>query len=251
MPLLDHPVGDLEYVIHEGDPGRPTAVFLHEGLGSTGQWGRLPALFARQTGLRVLVYSRHGYGGSVGHGPDGPRYLHTQALEILPRVLTDLSIDAPYLVGHSDGASIAAIYASEHPVLGATLIAPHIVVEEATLAGIRSTAASFGDTVRPSLAMFHDDPDRLFERWSTVWLSDEFADFDITDAVARIHAPLQVIQGADDNYATDLQLDRISERAPDGAATHLLAGHGHHPHLTDPDGISTLISDFVRDTVLV
>ncbi|WP_018180249.1 alpha/beta fold hydrolase [Jongsikchunia kroppenstedtii] len=246
MPVLAHPKGDIEYVLHDGAPDAPTLVFLHEGLGSAGQWGRLPSLLARATGMRALVYSRHGYGGSGGTGPDGARYLHVEALEVLPEVLEGIGIDTPpALVGHSDGASIAAIYASEHASAGAVLIAPHVVAEDVTLAGIRRTAEVFEESVRPSLAMFHDDPDALLRRWSGVWLSEEFGDFDITGLLPRIEAPLWVVQGTEDNYGSRLHADLITAGSSGEVTTHMLSGFGHHPHLEDPDAVSALIAGFL------
>lgn len=245
MPALAHPRGDLEYIVHDGDPRLPTIVFLHEGLGSAGQWGRLPLLVGRATGMRVLVYSRHGYGGSAGCGPIGADYLHTEALDVLPHVLAELDIDAPILVGHSDGASIAAIHATEHRVQAAVLIAPHVFVEDATLNGIRDTAAHFDDRVRPSLAAFHDDPDAVFARWSNVWLSAEFAAFDLTGLLSEIAAPLLVLHGENDEYGTPVHAEAIARHASGPVRTRLLAAHGHHPHLHDPEAIAVSIAEFV------
>lgn len=244
MPSLAHPRGDLEYVLHDGDPDLPTVVFLHEGLGSAGQWGRLPSLVCRATGMAVLAYSRHGYGGSAGDGPTGADYLHREALDVLPEILAEFGIEAPILVGHSDGASIAAIHASAHPVRAAVLIAPHVLVEDATLSGIRDTAAHFAEHVRPTLAVFHDDPDALFARWSGVWLSDDFAAFDLTGLLPDIAAPLLVVQGVDDEYGTPVHVDAVAEHASGPVRTRLLEGHGHHPHLHDPEAIAVLIADF-------
>ncbi|WOC12979.1 alpha/beta fold hydrolase [Gordonia sp. MP11Mi] len=246
MPTLPHPRGDLEYVLLDGDPDLPTLVFLHEGLGSAGQWGRFPSLVSRATGMRALVYSRHGYGGSGGDGLHGADYMHREGVDVLPEVLDALGIDTPFLVGHSDGASIAAINASAHAVRAAVLIAPHIVVEDATLNGIRDTAARFAEHVRPSLAMFHDDPDDLFARWSGVWLSEEFSAFDLTDLLPNIDAPLLVVQGVDDEYGTQIHVDAVAEHASGTVQTRLLAGHGHHPHMKDPEAIAVLIADFAH-----
>lgn len=249
MPTLAHPRGDLEYVLLDGDPSQPTVVFLHEGLGSAGQWGRLLSLVNKATGMPVLAYSRHGYAGSGGIGPAGPDYLRSEALDVLPDVLAAFGIHAPILVGHSDGASIAAIHAGANRVRAAVLIAPHVVVEDVTLQGIRETAEHFDEQVRPSLAMFHDDPDALFARWSDVWTSDEFSTFDLTHDLSDIDAPVLVVQGVDDEYGTRLHVDAVAEHVPGPVQTRLLARHGHHPHLADPESIAVLIADFARTSL--
>ncbi|GAA4665181.1 alpha/beta fold hydrolase [Gordonia humi] len=246
MPILDHPAGPVEYVRHDGDPDLPTMVFLHEGLGSAGQWGALPLLLARATGAPALVYSRHGYGGSAGSGPDGPDYLHREAFDTLPQILDALSIARPILIGHSDGASIAAIHASAHPVTSAVLIAPHIVVEQTTLDGIAHTASVFAETVRPSLGMFHDDPDELFRRWSGVWCSPEFASFDVTGLLPHITAPVLVVQGEADQYGTDVQISAVTDHVVGDVTAHLLPGTGHHPHLDDAEAIAALVGEFLQ-----
>ncbi|MGV9827673.1 alpha/beta fold hydrolase [Gordonia sp. NPDC003429] len=250
MPTLAHTRGSLEYIRYDGHPDRPAVVFLHEGLGSAGQWGRLPALLHQRSQLTTIAYSRHGYGGSSGDGPGNARYLHDEATSVLPDVLASLGVTRPILVGHSDGATIAALYAARFDAAAAVLIAPHVIVEDATLAGIRRTAGTFADKVRPSLAMFHDDPDEVFARWSGVWLSDEFADFDVTADIARIRTPLLVLQGDGDAYASPAQLERIERAATAPVETRLLAGRGHHPHLENPDEICTAILDFVSHSLV-
>ncbi|MFF2083818.1 alpha/beta fold hydrolase [Nocardia sp. NPDC058176] len=242
MPLLNHPDGAIEYVHRPGRAPGPTVVFLHEGLGSIGQWGMVPASFAARTGLPTLVYSRHGYGGSGGTGPTGTRYLHTQAREVLPWILDELEVRTPpVLIGHSDGASIATVYASEYPVRALVLIAPHIVVEEVTLRGIRQTAHDF-DAIAPSLRLHHDSAEALFDRWSNVWLSDEFqADFDLTGCLPRITAPQLVIQGEHDKYGTARQPELIAEHTAGPTSLALLPDTGHHPHLEATEKVLELI----------
>ncbi|WP_025349813.1 alpha/beta fold hydrolase [Nocardia nova] len=243
MALLDHPGGAIEYVAYPGREDGPTAVLLHEGLGSVGQWGRFPQSFAGRTGLPTVVYSRHGYGGSGGCGPDGPRYLHRQAREVLPWVLNRLGIGAPpVLVGHSDGASIATVYGAEFPVHTLVLIAPHIVVEEITIGGIRQTASTFAVATQPALRLHHDSPRALFDRWSGVWLSEEFrAEFDLTGCLPTIAAPQLVIQGEYDNYGSRRQLELIAEHTSGPTSISLLPGTGHHPHLDETDKVLDLI----------
>jgi pimeloyl-ACP methyl ester carboxylesterase len=247
MATLPHERGRLEYRIYPGDPDLPDAVFLHEGLGSVAQWSRLPALFNHRTGMRTLVYSRHGYGGSEGRGPSHDRYLHSEALDILPRVLSDLGISPePLLVGHSDGASIASIYASARDVLGVVLIAPHVVFEEFTADGIRSTRENFDASVLPSLTAFHDDPVALFTAWSGVWLSAGFRRFDLTGLLPAITAPVLVIQGCEDDYGTSRQVDLVKAHVSGPTDTVLMSGVGHHPHLESLEESSQHIYRFVH-----
>src|SRR5277367_3512574 len=138
---------DLEYRMIGPQPeAAPTIVMLHEGLGSAGLWGDFPDRLQAATGAGVFVYSRAGYGASTPVKlPRGLDYMHVEALEILPELLDQIGFRRGLLLGHSDGASIAAIYAggiSDHRVRGVVMIAPHFVVEDvsvASIAGIRRT----------------------------------------------------------------------------------------------------------------
>ena len=119
--------------------GRPI-VLLHEGLGSVGLWRGFPAALAGATGRRVIAYSRHGHGRSgPPPRPRTPDFFREEALDVLPALLREWGIEEPLLVGHSDGASIALVHAAHHPVEGLVLMAPHVFVEDITVAGIRET----------------------------------------------------------------------------------------------------------------
>src|SRR6478752_207379 len=131
---------DLEYrMIGPAPEDAPTIVLLHEGLGCVALWGDFPDRLAAATGTGVFVYSRAGYGGSTKVELPRPLdYMHKEALEVLPRLLDQIAFRRGLLVGHSDGASIAAIYAGgvlDHRVRGVAMIAPHFMVEDI---GIRS-----------------------------------------------------------------------------------------------------------------
>ncbi|CAM3050581.1 alpha/beta fold hydrolase [Skermania piniformis] len=255
MAVLDHELGELEYQVHPGTAPAPQLVLLHEGLGSVAQWGRLPARLATATGMTTLSYSRHGYGGSGGRFRGGDDYLLVEADAVLPQVLNRVGAGTdPVLIGHSDGASIAIAYAARRPVRGLVLIAPHVVVERRTIDGIRSAAATFEDTLARSLRPYHDDPLALFTAWSQTWLAPSFAAMDLTDRVARIDAPVLLVQGELDQYGTAAQLDRIAATAAGPVRIAILPGISHHPHVEAATETLELIRDFTnslvsRDTV--
>lgn len=175
----------VEYEQTPGDPGAPALVFLHEGLGSVGLWRGFPSAVAAATGRRALVYSRFGHGDS--DPPRRPRdvgFMHEEALDVLPALLAALDVAEPVLVGHSDGASIALIHAGAHAVGAVVAIAPHVFVEEDSLAAIRRARETYehGD-LRPRMARHHRDPDVAFYGWSDAWLDPAFRGWDIRDAV--------------------------------------------------------------------
>jgi pimeloyl-ACP methyl ester carboxylesterase len=236
----------IEAVELPGDPGLPVLVLLHEGLGSVGLWRGFPAALAGATGRRVIAFSRFGHGRSATPPrPRTPAFFHEEALEVLPELLRVLHAPEPILVGHSDGASIALIHAAHHPVSGVVLLAPHVVVEDITLAAIRRTREAFlGDGLRERMARHHDDPDAAFGGWCDVWLDPAFAAWSIEEEAARLRAPALLIQGADDPYGTLDQLDRIEARAP-GRIERLVVPGGHSPHLEAPDAVVARIAQFV------
>ena len=216
-------------------PGaEPAIVMLHEGLGSIGLWRGVPAALHDATGRRTVTYSRAGYGRS---GPTAlPRpltYMHDEADVVLPALLAALDIARPVLVGHSDGASIALLAAGAGlPVSALVLLAPHVIVEDVSVAAIAAarTAYAEGD-LRDRLARHHDHVDIAFRGWNDAWLDPLFRDWDITDRLHGITAPVLAIQGADDPYGTTRQLDLIEAGVRGPFERLVLPGVGHAPHL--------------------
>ena len=229
-------------------PGHaPAVVLLHEGLGSVRLWREFPAALAEVTGARVVAFSRFGHGDSdPPPRPRTPRFMHEEALDVLPAVLRAIGVDDPVLVGHSDGASIALIHAAAHPVRGVVAIAPHVFVEEMCLAEIREARRAFeADGLRARMARHHRDPDAAFYGWNDVWLHPDFPDWDITDVLASIRCPLVLIQGERDQYGTMAQLDAI-EAGVSAPVERIHLAASHAPHLEAPEETLTAVAGFVR-----
>lgn len=245
---------ELEYDRIAGTrPGAPVLVFLHEGLGSAGLWRDFPTALVRHTGCGALVYSRYGNGfSSPLRQPRTPRYMHDEALTALPELLKALGIGETILVGHSDGASIALIFAAAFPaaVRGLVLEAPHVFVEELSVRSIAAIKAPFesGD-LRRRMERHHTDAERTFYAWNDVWLSHAFRQWNVESEVARVRAPILAFQGADDEYGTFAQLDAISESANGRVDRVLLAGCGHTPHRDRRPLVEAVAAAWVRATM--
>ncbi len=212
----------------------PTLVFLHEGLGSLALWRDFPAKLAQRTGAAALVYSRRGYGKSDRlAAPRKVDYMHDEALVVLPALLRELGISNPVLIGHSDGASIALIHAGSGrwPVRALVLEAPHVFVEDVTVASIEQAKITYRTTdLGKRLARYHDDPDHAFWGWNDIWLDPAFRAWNIEDCLPGVRCPVLAIQGADDEYGSLAQLDAI-ERGVSGPFERLvLASCKHSPH---------------------
>lgn len=232
-------------------PGRrsPTLVYLHEGLGSIAQWRDFPDRLCKASGLPGVVYSRLGYGDSDPiTEPRQPRFMHDEAIRVLPEVLRTFGLERPILVGHSDGASIALIHAGTFPEADAAVavLAPHLFVESVCTDAIAEIAQRYeAPGLREQLARYHTDVDGAFRYWTEVWLSDAFASWTIEREVAAIRCPILAIQGEDDQYGTMRQLERIAELQPD-AQRLALPGCRHSPHLDRPDEVVAAMSLFCR-----
>jgi len=225
--------------------GGPTLVLLHEGLGSIGLWRNLPQRLHARSGYEVLVYSRRGNGFSgVLDGPRAPRYMHDEGLDVLPALLGRVGVEHPFLIGHSDGASIALIYAGAFPerTAGLVVLAPHVFVEEISVRSIASIGVEYREGgLRERLAPHHRDVDRTFFGWHDVWLSPAFAQWNIESFLPNITAPLVQIQGRDDRYGTTAQLDAI-ERGVHGVCDRILLDCcGHSPHGDRPAAVESAI----------
>ena len=235
----------IEAVELPGDPARRPLVLLHEGLGSVALWRDFPGRLQAATGRRVLAFSRWGHGRSEPPpAPRTPAFFHEEALEVLPELLSQLDAPEPILVGHSDGASIALIHTGRHRVTGLALLAPHVVVEDITVAAIRETRVAYlEDGLRERMARHHDDPDAAFWGWCDVWLDPDFRAWSLEPDAARVTAPALLIQGADDPYGTLDQIDRV-ETCVRGPVERLVMPGGHSPHLEEPDAVVAAIAAF-------
>ncbi len=239
-----------------GDPAAgPLIVFLHEGLGSLALWKDWPARLCAAVGARGLVYSRPGYGRSTPRPPDehwAPDFLHRQAHEVLPALLAALQVDLQaqptWLLGHSDGGSIALLFAARHgaQLAGAVVMAPHILVEDISVASIAQARMAYlqGD-LRRSLAKYHDDPDSAFWGWNGIWLDPAFRSWNIDDEIAAIGCPVLAIQGLDDVYGTLEQIHGIARRVPQTQLLELPAC-GHSPHRDQPQAVIDAVAAFMR-----
>lgn len=229
----------------------PTLVLLHEGLGSIAVWNNFPDELARATGAGVLVYSRAGYGhSSSSRLPRVVSFMHEEACLVLPRVLDAIGFRRGLLVGHSDGASIATIYAGsvqDHRVRGLALIAPHFFTEDMGIAEIgRAKAAFETGNLRARLARLHDDPDNAFHNWCDPWLLPEFRQWDITDALTHIRVPILIVQGEHDQYGTVRQIEVAQEECYCPVEVALLPGARHAPYREAPEATLRAISEFVN-----
>jgi pimeloyl-ACP methyl ester carboxylesterase len=235
--------------------GAPLIVFLHEGLGSLSTWRDFPARLCAATGCRGLVYSRPGYGRSTPRAAEEAwdvDFLHRQAHEVLPAVLDALAIDAlrdpPWLFGHSDGGSIALLYAARHvhELAGAIVAAPHILVEDLSVASIAQAREAYLTTdLRQRLARHHDDPDSAFWGWNRIWLHPPFRQWSIEEEIRSIRCPLLAVQGLDDEYGTLEQIHGIARRLPQTQLLEL-PDCGHSPQRDQPEPLIAATAAFIR-----
>lgn len=236
------------------DQKRPLLVFLHEGLGSVSMWRDFPEQLCQALGVQGLVYSRAGYGRSAwqsGVRDWTPDYMHAEALQGLPAVLRALSIDHAarpvWLIGHSDGGSIALIAAASAALrlAGVVVLAPHILVEDLTVRSIERARDAYRDgALRASLARHHADPGAVFWRWNRIWLSEAFRSWSIESELASIRCPVLAVQGVDDPYGTLAQVYGIQARVP---ATRVveLPDCGHSPHRDQPECLLRELVSFI------
>ncbi len=233
----------------------PGIVFLHEGLGSVGAWRDFPDELCAAAWCHGLVYSRRGYGRSTRRAAGerwGADHLEHEAVDVLPRVLHAAHVDSgpvrPWLYGHSDGATIALIAAARFPdaIGGVIAEAPHVMVEDPTLEGIRATLREYesGGRLRQALARYHADPDSAFYGWSGMWLAPEFRAWSIEPLLAQIRCPVLAIQGTADPYGTLVHVDAIRQRV---ASAEVLAtpGIGHAPHREDASAVIRAAAEFI------
>lgn len=229
----------------------PWLVFLHEALGSIRLWRQVPGQLAASTQLPVLVYERHGHGNSDPFlKKRDVAFLHHEAQVVLPELLDCLGIETSVLIGHSDGGSIALLFASQFPhrTCGVISEAAHVFVEPETLQGIQQAGDVFYVTSwREKLAKYHGDKtDGVFQAWQDIWLSQAFKSWNIEAALASIRAPVLVIQGADDAYGTKAQVDAIVGKVTAETTQLWVPNCGHEPHREAADIVLPAMTDFIK-----
>jgi pimeloyl-ACP methyl ester carboxylesterase len=249
MPFKTIGPSRIEYEHIAGDPDSPTIVMLHEGLGSVSMWKDFPQQLAGATRSNVVVYSRQGYGrSSPQQAARSVSYMHDEALIVLPQLLDALGITDPILFGHSDGGSIALIYAggSGRKVSGIVALAPHVFVEEVSVTSIAAAKVAYETTtLRERLARYHDDVDGAFWGWNNIWLHPAFRAWNIEQYLPHIACSVLAIQGEDDEYGSMEQIDRIARAAPD-VELRKLEQCGHSPHRDRPDAVLEAVSAWIE-----
>ncbi len=255
--FLDLPPQRLDYrMIGPRPDAAPTIVMLHEGLGCVGLWGAFPEQLAAATGAGVFVYSRTGYGNSSPAALPRPlSFMDEEALDVLPRVLAAIGFQRGILFGHSDGASIATIYAGsvqDHRVRGLVLMAPHFFTEQMGLTEIRRAGEAFAAGIlRDKLKRWHADVDGAFRSWIEPWLNPDFQKWDITEALGYIRVPILILQGAEDQYGTLKQVDAAKEECFCPVEVAILPGARHSPHRDAPaatlDAVASFTNRLLRD----
>ena len=240
----------LEYIHAGPSPAQASCiVLLHEGLGSAALWGKFPELLSDATGMGVFAYSREGYGASSPCALPRPlTYMHDEAKSVLGPVLDHIGFREGFLLGHSDGASIAAIYGGsvdDERIRGISLMAPHFFVEDISIAAIELSREAYrsGD-LRQKLARWHTNVDCAFNGWNGAWLDPGFRNWDISASLKSVFVPLQIIQGAEDQYGTLQQIEVARACCSSPPDVLILPGVKHSPYREAPGDVVKAVSRF-------
>jgi len=235
----------------------PLLIFLHEGLGSDKQWKGFPDALCQNLNVRGLVYERYGYANSQPlSGKRNNEYMHNEAFMFLPALIRKMNINKKViLVGHSDGGTIALLYAAAFPdkVAGIVTMAAHSFVEDITIKGIEKAVLAYENKgLREALSKYHgDNTDIMFYGWANAWLHEMANSWSIIDFLPDIQCPVLAIQGDCDPYGSKAQIDVISEKIGDKAHIKLVQGCGHSPHIECPELVKRMIVDFLRQAELI
>jgi pimeloyl-ACP methyl ester carboxylesterase len=244
--------GKLEVLdLPAANPARPEILLLHEGLGSVSMWRDFPQRLAEATGSRIVAYSRHGFGRSSPRTRAWtPRFVHEEALEVIPALRSLMGIERPVLLGHSTGASMALVHAGADrwPVAGVIAMAPLTDVQGSNLQSIERARALYeGSDWRSKLERHHDDVDTVFYGWNDTWLRPDFRSWNLRADLKGIRAPILAILGKGDEYATPDQVEAIRDEARGAVSFDFLhlEDCGHAPHRDQPEAVVHAVKHFV------
>ena len=240
----------LEYACFGPPPNKaPTIVMLHEGLGCLALWRDLPSKLARQTGYGVIAYSRAGYGQSdLVELPRPLDFMTREAMDVLPEILDQIGVEHCILMGHSDGATIAAIYAgsvADHRVRGLVLMAPHFFTEPSGQQAIAQAKTAFErGGLKERMAKYHRDPETAFRGWNDTWLDPDFESWNVAEVIDYLRIPVLAIQGRKDQYGTLAQICEIEDRIYSPVDVEIFDDCGHAPQIDQPEKTLAAITDF-------
>lgn len=229
----------------------PVLIFLHEALGSIPQWKDFPKRLSLSVDLPAIVYERQGFGSSAKQTTSYTKgYLEYEAFEVLPQVIEYFGLSQVILIGHSDGGSIALLYAARFPekVTGVITEAAHVLVELQTLEGIRNVVDIYEEKLKPRLWRYHGDKtDQVFKNWHETWLSPDFRSWNIENHLSDITSDALIIQGANDPYGSIQQVDTITNQTKGMTKVWWIPDCGHNPHQQYPDLVIEKISNFINN----
>lgn len=242
----------VQWYTEQSDPKEPVIVLLHQGLGSVTQWRAFPTILSKATGLPVVSYDRLGHGASDPlTNPRPTNFLDIEANHFLPLILKKLNIARPIIYGHSDGATIALMFAATYPEMPLAVIseAAHVFSEVHETGGVIALKEEFkSGTLRARLARHHpNNVDLMFSAWTELWLSPEMKSWNILNSLSKIKAPTLVLQGRSDDHGTLAQVNEILTRISGRCDVTLFPGIGHMPHLEITDTVVQRVSLFLKD----
>ncbi len=246
--VLDHQLEVVTFGDFKNDS--TIVVLLHEGLGSVAMWKDIPELIYNKIGLDVLVYSRAGYGKSSPVKLPRPlNYMNIEAKKYLPKLLSKFNLNKVFLLGHSDGATIAAINSTlknnTYNILGTILIAPHFFIEEMNISSIKAIRKIYDKELKKKLLRYHSNPDIAFYGWNDVWLDSRFKNWDITNYLNKIKIPILAIQGQNDPYGTLSQIEILEKKIKGKFSKIILSECGHNPLIDKPKEAINKIKEFI------
>ena len=247
-------VGDIQLECASFGPApdqAPAIILLHDALGCLSLWRDFPQKLSDATGFGVFAYSRQGYGQSQAITLPRPLdFMTHEALGPLAALLDLIGFQRGILMGHSDGATISAIYAgsvADHRIRGLILMAPHFFTEPMGLAQIAQARTEFETTdLKDRLAKHHNDPEGAFLGWNDVWLDPGFAAWNVGDVIDYFRIPTLAIQGRDDPYGTLAQIEEVETRSYAPVDMVVIDDCKHAPHQEHPEVVLNAIADFTQ-----
>ncbi len=234
------------------DKEKPMAIFLHEGLGSVEQWKDFPEKFIEKCRLPVLLYDRMGYGKSSPRKEKrGLDYIHREE-KLLSLLIRKLSLKEYYLLGHSEGGSLALIHAAQHPdgLLKVITLSANTEHEPRITPGIESVRKQYekpNSKLKQALQKYHGTRcDDVFYAWCNTWTATSFQSWNIKAELSRIQVPVLAFHGRNDEYTSLQQIENIRQLIPARKEIHLLNQCSHHPHFDHAEEVLAIIRNFIE-----
>lgn len=220
----------------------PAVILLHGGMGNAGNWAyQVPAIIA--AGYAAIVVDSRGHGRSTR---DDRPYSYRQMASDVRAVMDHLRLPRAVIVGWSDGADTGLILADETPerVAGVFFFACNMDATGTKPFEFTPVVGRILKQHKADYAALSATPDDFNAFSEAVGLMQRTQPEYTAADLARIHVPVAVVLGENDEFIKPEHVAYLARTLPD-ATLNIIPDVSHFAPLQRPATFNAVMLDFV------